>query len=160
MYKLKNGGKLSWLEEYSCETLKHEFTHYRQIKGGEREETIRRHIVEVCTQWTARRSYQDVLGHFGRVPVHQKDIIKNGLIYGDYVENFDMMLKAFGVSDSIMMNEMQMMMKTVPTNQYYEHLKVFLSKETGLNKNIVRSALSRTKSKVGYEDILKSFKLK
>lgn len=82
--KLAEGKALSWEEEYACESLWHEITHNRQIRGAMPRNSSKECMMEVVTQWTARRTYPEMLESLGGKAAHQKDIIKNGLGYGGY----------------------------------------------------------------------------
>ena len=152
--KLAEGKPLTWEEEYACESLWHEITHNRQKSAPLGRNTAASRYMETVTQWTARRTYHEMLESLGGKATHQTDIKKNGLGYGYWIRNFDRLLDALGVDDSVMLPFMQEIITTLPMDKYGKALVDFLSKESGVKKSAVRTALSGTKE-WDYEKVLR-----
>ena len=140
--KLAEGKPLTWEEEYACESLWHEITHNRQKSCSLGDVGVR--YMETVTQWTARRTYHEMLESLGGKAAHQADIKKNGLGYGRWVKNFDRLLEVLGIDEAVLLPFMQDMIATRRMNEYGKALVDFLSKESGVKKRAVRSALSQT----------------
>lgn len=152
--KLAEGKPLTWEEEYACESLWHEITHNRQKNVLLGRNTAASRYMETVTQWTARRTYHEMLESLGGKAAHQTDIKKNGLGYGYWIRNFDRLLDVLGVDDSVMLPFMQEIITTLPMDKYGKALVDFLSKESGVKKSAVRAALSGTKE-WDYEKVLR-----
>lgn len=140
--KLAEGKSLTWEEEYACESLWHEITHNREKRSSLGD--VGRRYMETVTQWTARRTYHEMLESLGGKAAHQADIKKNGLGYGRWVKNFDRLLEVLGIDEAVLLPFMQDMIATRQMNEYGNALVDFLSKESGVKKRAVRSALSQT----------------
>lgn len=140
--KLAEGKPLTWEEEYACESLWHEITHNKEKRGPLGAVGVR--YMETVTQWTARRTYHEMLESLGGKAEHQADIKKNGLGYGSWIRNFDRLLEALGIDEAVLLPFMQDMIATQRMNEYGQALVDFLSKESGVKKSAVRAALSRT----------------
>lgn len=150
--KLAEGKDLTWNEEYACESLWHEITHNRQKRSSLGDVGLR--YMETVTQWTARRTYHEMLESLGGSADHQADIKKNGLGYGHWVKNFDRLLEALGIDEAVLLSFMQDMIATRQMNEYGQTLVDFLAKESGAKKRAVRSALSQT-HKWDFEQVLR-----
>lgn len=139
--KLAKGEPLDWLEEYSIESLWHEITHNRQnhFKYGLNAE--RRRIMEIVTQWTARRTYSEFLASLGGKAKHLESIKKDGLGYGKWIRNFDKLLNTIGVNEKILLPFMHTLIDGHNTLEYTENLVDFLVKTTGKDKDIISTAL-------------------
>ena len=130
--KLARGKTLTFNEEYAFEALWHELTHTRQKPGklgGEDSPQVR--ILEIFTQWTARRTYPRLLEALGGKAEHQAAILKKGYGYGDEIRNFDRLLKALGIDDKALLPEMQRIMATVSRADYDSELKELLAEMSG-----------------------------
>lgn len=140
--KLAEGKSLTWEEEYACESLWHEITHNKEKRSilGD----VGRRYMETVTQWTARRTYHQMLESLGGKAEHQADIKKNGLGYGRWIRNFDRLLEVLNVDENVLLPFMQNMIASLSMNEYDKALVDFLSKESGMKKRAVRTALSRT----------------
>lgn len=152
--KLAEGKSLTWDEEYACESLWHEITHNREKRVLMGKKTVGNRCMETVTQWTARRTYHEMLESLGGKATHQADIKKNGLGYGLWIDNFDRLLDVLGVDDSVMLPFMQEIIATLPMNKYGQALVDFLSRESGVKKSAVRAALSGIKE-LAYERVLR-----
>lgn len=123
---------LSWNEEYAIESLWHEITHNRQKLGhlgvGE---TPQRRVMEIFTQWTARRTYPEFMASLGGKASHQADIVKNGLGYGLRISNFDRLLQSLGIADKDLLPHMLRIMENTSRTQYDAELKELLAKLSG-----------------------------
>lgn len=150
--KLAEGRSLTWEEEYACESLWHEITHNRQKRSSLGDVGLR--YMETVTQWTARRTYHQMLESLGGKAEHQADIKKNGLGYGSWIRNFDRLLEALGVDEAVVLPAMKDMIVNLRMDEYGQALVDFLSKESGVKKSAVRAALSRT-DKGNFERVLR-----
>lgn len=142
--KLAEGNALTWNEEYACESLWHEITHNRQKRVPLGRNSAASRYMETVTQWTARRSYHEMLESLGGKAAHQADIKKNGLGYGSWLKNFDRLLEVLGVDEAVMLLAMKEIIAHLRMDEYGKALVDFLSKESGVKKSAVRAALSRT----------------
>lgn len=152
--KIAGGKPMSWHEEYAVESLWHEIIHNRQklaYLGSPK--SIRTRIMEICTQWTARRTYPDFLKSLGASPSHLASIKVDGLGYGYYIKNFDRLLSVLNIDESVLLPEMRRIMDTIRRDAYLEELTTFLAKHSGQEKAIIRKAIDRTK-KYQYNDEL------
>lgn len=155
--KLATGNKLNWLEEYAMEGLWHEIVHNRQKYGhlGGRD-TVKRQIMEIVTQWSARRTYPDFIKALGGNVTHLESIKKEGLGYGRYISNFDRLLNVLKIDEKDMLTEMTRLIDCIPRDTYQKELTTFLHEHSGIKKSVLNKALSRTKdSEWGFEYSLK-----
>ena len=60
--------------------------------------TISRRMMEIVTQWTARRTYPQFLEGLGGKARHQEAIKVRGYGYGKYIRNFDRLREALGIA--------------------------------------------------------------
>lgn len=130
--KLAKGEELTFNEEYAFESLWHELTHNRQKPGklgGEDSPQVR--ILEIFTQWTARRTYPRLLEALGGKAAHQAEILKKGYGYGDEIGNFDRLLEVLNIKDEKLLPEMQRIMATVSRADYDGELKELLAEMSG-----------------------------
>lgn len=144
--KLAAGKKLDWLEEYSMEGLWHEIVHNRQklaVLGGPH--SVNRQILEIVTQWTARRTYPDFLKALGGKAEHLESIKREGLGYGHFITNFDRLLGALKVDESAMLQEMTRLIDTIPRDSYQKELSGWLAAQTGRKKSEMAKALKATR---------------
>lgn len=152
---LAGGKPLTWEEEYSLESLWHEITHNRQKHGRLARNGTAEAIMEVSTQWTARRTYHHLLESLGGKASHQPDILKNGLGYGSYVRRFDALLQALGIKDEQLLPHMLAMIEGLETPDYGLHLAATLADLSGARKSAVKRALSHLNKHTNFEEILK-----
>lgn len=152
---LAEGKKLSWEEEYSIESLWHEITHNRQTRGFMPSGSPKQAMMEVVTQWTARRSYQELIEALGGKAEHQADIIKNGLGYGTSVRRFDRLLEVLGVKDGILLPKLQSLIANQRTPEYLDCVKEELVSLSGAKKSAVKKALSNLACRVDFERLLR-----
>ena len=130
--KLAKGEELTFNEEYAFESLWHELTHNRQKPGNlGRGETPQRRVMEIFTQWTARRTYPRLLESLGGKAVHQKEILKKGYGYGRRIQNFDRLLEALKIKEEDLLPELLRLMGTVSTADYDDELKELLAALSG-----------------------------
>ena len=152
---LAEGKKLSWEEEYSIESLWHEITHNRQTRGFMPSGSPKQAMMEAVTQWTARRSYQELIEALGGKAEHQADIIKNGLGYGTSVRRFDRLLEVLGVKDGILLPKLQSLIANQRTPEYLDCVKEELVSLSGAKKSAVKKALSNLACRVDFERLLR-----
>lgn len=157
--KLAGGKPLTWEEEYSLESLWHEITHNRQKHGRLARGGTANTIMEVSTQWTARRTYHQLIESLGGKASHQTDILKNGLGYGSYVRRFDALLHALGIKDEQLLPHMLAMIERLETPDYGLHLATILAELSGAKKSAVKRALSHLNKHTNFEEILKDCEL-
>ena len=139
--KLARGEELTFNEEYAFESLWHELTHNRQKPGDlGRGETPQRRVMEIFTQWTARRTYPRLLESLGGKAAHQKEILKKGYGYGRRIQNFDRLLDVLKIKEEDLLPEMLRLMDTVSTADYDDELKELLATLSGKEfMNIARA---------------------
>ena len=107
-------------------------THNRQKPGNlGRGETPQRRVMEIFTQWTARRTYPRLLESLGGKAVHQKEILKKGYGYGRRIQNFDRLLEALKIKEEDLLPELLRLMDTVSTADYDDELKELLAALSG-----------------------------
>ncbi len=126
--------KLSFNEEYALESLWHEIVHNKQVLApiDEYDETI----MEIVTQWYARRTYPNLLKKLGDFEaLHQKDIIKKGYGYFSKVAKLDNLLEELDIRDNDIIGDIEDMILSTPWNKYAEKLAEILAKKTGGNRN-------------------------
>jgi len=154
--KLAEGKSLTWEEEYACESLWHEITHNRQKRSYLPNKSTKLNIMEVVTQWTARRTYHEMLEELGGSAEHQKDIIKNGLGYGTSIRRFDRLLSALSVKDGDLLPLLQELIREKPTAEYAADVCATLARLSGVKKREIRTALSAIKEPyINFEEVLK-----
>ena len=152
--KLAKGKTLTFNEEYAFESLWHELTHSRQKPGdlgvGE---TPQRLIMEIFTQWTARRTYPRLLEALGGKATHQAEILKKGYGYGDEIGNFDRLLESLNIKDEELLPELQRIMATVSRADYDSELKELLAEMSGREFVQIAYALDKIEQP-DFEDVL------
>ena len=130
--KLAKGESLTFNEEYAFESLWHELTHNRQKTGDlGKGETPQRRIMEIFTQWTARRTYPRLLESLGGKAAYQKEILNRGYGYGRRIQNFDRLLDVLKIKEEELLPEMLRLMDTVTTPEYDGELKELLAALSG-----------------------------
>ena len=142
--KLAKGEELTFNEEYAFESLWHELTHNRQKPGnlGEKDSPQRR-VMEIFTQWTARRTYPRLLESLGGKAVHQKEILKKGYGYGLWIRNFDRLLDVLEIREEELLPELLRLIDTVSTADYDGELKELLAALSGGEFMSIAFALDR-----------------
>ena len=153
--KLSAGQDLTWEEEYACESLWHEITHNRQSRGRMPRNSSKECMMEVVTQWTARRSYNEMLEALGGKSAHQADIIKNGLGYGSYLKRFDKLLSLLNINDEDLLPRLQYLISSFSTPEYFEEVEAMLAELSGKKKSAIKRALSNINKTINYEELLK-----
>lgn len=144
--KIAKGEKLDWLEEYSMEGLWHEIVHNRQKYGAiGGKSAVNRQIMEIVTQWSARRTYPSFLEALGGTASHLESIKREGLGYSHFIRNFDRLLGALKVDEAAMLREMTRLIDTIPRDSYQKELSAFLSTHSGIKKSVLNKALVWTK---------------
>lgn len=130
--KIARGEELTFNEEYAFESLWHELTHNRQKPGnlGEKDSPQRR-VMEIFTQWTARRTYPRLLESLGGKAAHQTAILKKGYGYGRRIQNFDRLLDVLRIKEEELLAEMLRLMDTVSISDYDGELKELLAQMSG-----------------------------
>ncbi len=132
--KIDRGEQLEFIEEYSLESLWHEIQHNRQnqthtsfIPPGNNDP--RRRLMEVVNQWTARRTYPDMLKVLGAKAEHLKDVKEHGLGYRSWVRNFGTLLEKLGVNDNSILKDMVDMNENHPRWTFRKPLVDLLHKK-------------------------------
>ena len=142
--KLAKGEELTFNEEYAFESLWHELTHNRQKPGdlgGKNSPELR--MMEIFTQWTARRTYPRLLESLGGKAVHQKEILKKGYGYGLWIRNFDRLLDVLEIREEELLPELLRLIDTVSTADYDGELKELLAALSGGEFMSIAFALDR-----------------
>lgn len=157
--KLAKGKELAWNEEYAMESLWHELTHNRQKHGhlGKKDEH-KRLVMELFTQWTARRTYPQFLEALGGKAVHQASIKAKGLGYNVTVPNFDTLLRALKIKEEDVLPLMLKTMDTTATPDYGAELLAMLARLSGRDVKTLEKAVKNLGSDK-YEEGLKTLKL-
>lgn len=143
--KIAKKEKLTFNEEYAIESLWHEIVHNRQKPtpaGGQ--DSLARRMMEVVTQWTARRTYPQFLKSLGGEAIHQKEILKNGYGYGQSINIFDQVRETLGVKDDAKMVQFfEEVMRTEERSKYKKHIAEYFSKnsENSLSKSQINQIL-------------------
>lgn len=139
--KLAKGEELTFNEEYACESLWHELTHNRQKPGDlGRGDTPQRRVMEIVTQWTARRTYPRLLESLGGRAAHQKEILKKGYGYGGRISNFDRLLEVLEIREEKLLPALLRLMETVSRADYDGEIKELLAAMSGKEfMNIARA---------------------
>ena len=142
--KLAKGEELTFNEEYAFESLWHELTHNRQKPGRiSRKEASQQRVMEIVTQWTARRTYPRLLESLGGKATHQKEILKKGYGYGLWIRNFDRLLDVLRIKEEELLPEMLRLMDRVSTADYDGELKELLAALSGGEFMNIAFALDR-----------------
>ncbi|WP_300733886.1 phage minor head protein [uncultured Desulfovibrio sp.] len=156
--KLSAGKPLTWNEEYACESLWHEITHNRQKRSRLPGKSTKLNIMEIVTQWTARRTYNTMLEELGGSASHQKDIIRNGLGYGTSIKRFDRLLSALFVNDEELLPILQNIIREKTMSEYVVEVCSTLSQLSGAKRRDIQSALSAIKNfDEDFDEVLKRF---
>lgn len=158
--KIAHQKALTWHEEYAVESLWHEIVHNRQkaTDAGGRASLSRR-MMEIVTQWTARRTYPRFLESLGGKAAHQAKILKEGYGYGHYIRNFDRLLAVLGVEDGAKMLEyFEEICRTQDRKKYQTAITDYLAKNarTPVKKPTLNAILKATNlSEEGFETWLR-----
>ena len=121
---------LAWKQEYAMESLWHEILHNRQVLCNPMKQGGPAHVcMEVINHWYSKSTYPKLLKALGASPVHQASIIIDGLGYGNWVRNFDNLLRKLSVQDSAVLDAIGTMHQTKTKNTYITHLTGILKKE-------------------------------
>lgn len=153
--KLARGEKLTWHEEYSLESFWHEITHNQQTRGAMPRGSSKHCMMEVVTQWTARRSYHEMIEELGGKAIHQADILKNGLGYGSYLKRFDRLLEVLNVNDKDLLPRLKGVIGNNTTPEYLGEVEKILTELSKKKKSAIKRSLANIGKPVSFEDILK-----
>lgn len=157
--KLAAGKPLEWTEEYAIESLWHEITHNRQQRTYTGKGAVNR-IMETVTQWTARRTYPDLLVSLGGKAAHLESIKKEGLGYGGYIRNFDKLMRALGADEGKVLVGMQNIINTRRMDEYTDPLSALLRDASDKDLGAIKRALQKINlSDWSYEQYLRDLKL-
>lgn len=130
---------LTFEEEYAVEVLWHECLHNMQREAvnfldfyfGEK---ARRMTMETVTQWTARRTYTQLLDALGgHRPLWQEEIAQRGYGYSYMVGNLDALWARIGADSRTVLPTLTEVIEHVPRDQYPEAIV-----EKLLERGIVR----------------------
>ena len=136
----QNLGKqdLTFDEEYSLESPWHEIR-YNMQKTTTKNYDFRSPenvMMETMTQWTARRTYQEMMSALGDfAPIHQNEIIRNGYGYQSSVTNFDSLLSKLGVRDEDIFDEINAIYLGTDRYDYLEPIAELLGKKSNTDKD-------------------------
>lgn len=117
--------QLSFDEEYSLECFWHECVHNLQVAPRDigsfysSNYPSSRVIMETLTQWTARRTYHQMLDALGGFrPSHQAEIVQRGYGYQTWVRNLDNLIREMGIDSEIFKKISAEVLETVPKDEY------------------------------------------
>jgi len=104
---IKKGGKLTFNQEYSIESLWHEILHARTKSPPGRISTAQVKAMETVNQFTARHTYSDFLESLGGKATHKSKILDDGYGYSSWIKDFRKRLKDAGISEQTALKELQ-----------------------------------------------------
>lgn len=158
--KLAKGQKLTWMEEYALESLWHEITHNRQVYVRLGSNNQSRRIMETVTQWTARRTYPELLKSLGVKATHQESIKRDGLGYDLWIRNFDRLVGALKLDEDKLLEGMQKINDSTSWDKYKTAVCSLLHEQSGVKKGVLQKVLGETdKSESYFENLLRTLKL-
>jgi SPP1 gp7 family putative phage head morphogenesis protein len=120
---------LTFDEEYALESFWHECLHNLQVEARDRTAFYAKRypdsrvLMETVTQWTARRTYHQMLDALGGYrPSLQDDIIRRGYAYRHWVRNLESLRVRVGIGESQLKAACAEVMGSVPRDQYEDAL--------------------------------------
>lgn len=158
--KIASQKSLTWHEEYAVESLWHEIMHNRQtLTDAGSGASLSRRMMEIVTQWTARRTYPRFLEALGGKATHQAKILKEGYGYSHYIRNFDRLLAVLGIEDSPkMLEHFEKICRTQDRKKYQTVITDYLANNarTPVKKAALNAVLKATNlSAEGFETWLR-----
>ena len=129
---MAKGKDLSYHEECALEMMWHEIMHNRQVLQKDPMAAFENALMETTNEWCSRRTYQDLLHTLANYqPQHQSKITASGYGYQQSVGNFDKLLKALGLTDADVLQEILHIHRTVDRSQYADPLAQLLADKSG-----------------------------
>jgi hypothetical protein len=153
LLKIKNGGELTFKEEYALECSWHEIKH-AGAKGWKdaasrniRPKTglSKKDVMETVNQFVARNTYDDFITSLGGKAVNKEAILARGYGYRTEVENFNKML------DFLKIDKVKAASKLdeIVTGSHYEDVwketAEWIKKETGVSGTDINKAFNHLK---------------
>ena len=108
--------------------------------------------MEIVTQWTARRTYPELLQGLGGKAAHLDAIKEKGLGYGLYIKNFDRLLGALKIDESALLTEMKRLVDATTVDTYQKSLADWRSGQSGRKKGAISKAISAATDKTMYKE--------
>lgn len=120
---------LTFDEEYALESFWHECLHNLQVEALDRAAFYAKRypdsrvLMETVTQWTARRTYHQMLDALGGYrPSVQDEIVQRGYAYRHWVGNLDALRARLGIGESQFKAACAEVMESVPRDRYEDAL--------------------------------------
>ncbi|SMC28538.1 phage putative head morphogenesis protein, SPP1 gp7 family, partial [Desulfacinum hydrothermale DSM 13146] len=121
--------RLSFDEEYALESFWHECLHNMQQEALDRAAFYAKRfpdsrvLMESVTQWTARRTYHQMLDALGGYRAQaQQEIIQRGYAYKHWVRNLDALIERAGIDPDTFRRVCMEVMESVPRDEYAQAL--------------------------------------
>lgn len=145
MSAIAKGEKLTFLQEYSLESVWHEIRHASAVGWKDYRKKMRKlnTSMEVINQFCARMSYPSFIRSIGGRASHTKKVMEKGLGYIQEVANFNTLLSEMKVSKKTAYNHFRDMIIKKPYEDIHEELIKFVATKGGYEmkaaKKIVES---------------------
>jgi hypothetical protein len=145
--RLGRGETLTFNQEYAIEAVWHEIMHnsqqftYRAFAGSWDTD-----FMETINQWVARWTYPEMVERLGfdkTLLTHQDEIIKRGLGYGSYVDNFRATLQALGIPEQSLVEALRDIHDNWPERmEYVKPVTKLLAERSGRTEDQITSVFS------------------
>lgn len=128
MKAIANGAKLTFMQEYSLESIWHEIRHASAVGWADiRKKTdVLTDSMEVVNQFCARMSYPSFVRSIGGTVSHAKKVMEKGYGYGQAVHNFNTLLSEMKVSKKAAYNHFKDLIVNTPYEDIHEELIRFV----------------------------------
>lgn len=142
---IAKGEKLTFLQEYSLESVWHEIRHASAVgwKDYRKKEQALIDSMEVINQFCARMSYPSFIRSIGGKASHAKKVMEKGLGYTQGVANFNTLLSEMNVSKKAAYNHFKDIIINTPYEDIHDRLIEFVEVKgkykKGKAKDIVES---------------------
>lgn len=138
LYKIRNGEKLLFEEEYSIESVWHEILHCgarrwdNPVLSRNAEYST---IVESINQLTARRSYNQFLSSLGGKSRYKEQVLEMGFGYRRAITNTRIMLNQCGIDEDAFVNKLKVSLMNKPYDDMRE-ISVNMLSSFGVNRRL------------------------
>lgn len=154
--KAKDGGQLTFNEEYAVESLWHEIKHMTYRHETVPTKPVTRTVMDASVQFVARHSYPELLHELGLHGTNQAEISVAGYAYDVEVANYRQLLKqlkidadrAAAVIDNALKNN-------ADTNALIMELASALAEESGIADSRIEYGLKQLGRVSGFSERLK-----
>jgi len=140
--KIRSGGTLTFVEEYTIETLWHEMLHMRALRLSLPRNVEDLAALETANQFVARHTYDRLMRILGGEASLQTQIIENGLGYSETVKNLRSFLVRTGVPTERAVANLQFTLLNKDYSRMFMHIKSTLSNLTSLPEERMERILS------------------